>query len=111
MDAPPDEMEYCDTPRINNEWRALCNSQTMCNLPPRKLYETALKYPFKNRYPDVLPNEKSRVVLQCSDNEDGYINASHVNSADNRYISCQGPLPATFNDFWQMVWVSSMLSQ
>ena len=38
----------------------------------------------------------------------GYINANFVNMAvkDERYsfIACQGPLPTTLADFWQMVW-------
>lgn len=33
-------------------------------------------YPLKNRFPDILPYDNSRVVL--SDTADDYINASHV---------------------------------
>lgn len=35
-----------------------------------------------------------------------YINASYINVPDrgNAYICTQGPTPATFEDFWLMVW-------
>ncbi|CAG5867744.1 unnamed protein product [Menidia menidia] len=38
----------------------------------------------------------------------GYINANFINMAVKDesflYIACQGPLPTTLGDFWQMVW-------
>uniref|UniRef100_A0A4W5QC02 Protein tyrosine phosphatase non-receptor type 20 n=1 Tax=Hucho hucho TaxID=62062 RepID=A0A4W5QC02_9TELE len=59
----------------------------------------------KNCYRDILPYDKTRVLL--GDNQD-YINASYirmeVGSEEFFYISCQGPLPSTVPDFWQMVW-------
>ncbi|KAJ8014061.1 hypothetical protein DPEC_G00036340 [Dallia pectoralis] len=59
----------------------------------------------KNRYRDILPYDKTRVPL--GDALD-YINASYirmeVGSEEFIYISCQGPLPSTLADFWQMVW-------
>lgn len=61
----------------------------------------------KNRYKDILPFEHARVHLQnkpegCCD----YVNASHLATAgsNKKYIATQGPLPATFEDFWSMVW-------
>jgi protein tyrosine phosphatase len=38
--------------------------------------------------------------------EDDYINASFVQplGTNKRYISTQGPLPATFTDFWTYVY-------
>ncbi|KAH7040342.1 uncharacterized protein B0I36DRAFT_234887 [Microdochium trichocladiopsis] len=61
----------------------------------------------KNRYKDILPFEHARVHLAgrpqgaCD-----YINASHIETAksNKRYIASQGPLPATFDDFWSVVW-------
>ncbi|XP_070074372.1 tyrosine-protein phosphatase non-receptor type 9 isoform X2 [Drosophila takahashii] len=62
----------------------------------------------KNRYTDVLCYDHSRVVLA---NEDGdepsdYINANFVDGykQKNAYISTQGPLPKTSQDFWRMIW-------
>ncbi|XP_072261558.1 tyrosine-protein phosphatase non-receptor type 13 isoform X4 [Pyxicephalus adspersus] len=59
----------------------------------------------KNRYKNILPYDTTRVPLGT---EDGYINASFikmpVGSEDFTYIACQGPLPSTVPDFWQMVW-------
>ncbi|XP_041722869.2 tyrosine-protein phosphatase non-receptor type 13 [Coregonus clupeaformis] len=59
----------------------------------------------KNRYRDILPYDKTRVPV--GDNQD-YINASYIHmevgSDEFIYISCQGPLPSTVPDFWQMVW-------
>ncbi|RDA84823.1 hypothetical protein CP532_3166 [Ophiocordyceps camponoti-leonardi (nom. inval.)] len=61
----------------------------------------------KNRYKDILPFEHARVRLQ--DKTDGscdYVNASHLGTSRShkRYIASQGPLPATFEDFWSVVW-------
>ncbi|KAM5194051.1 tyrosine-protein phosphatase non-receptor type 13 isoform 2-T2 [Mantella aurantiaca] len=59
----------------------------------------------KNRYKNILPYDTTRVTLGT---EDGYINASFikipVGSEEFTYIACQGPLPSTVPDFWQMVW-------
>lgn len=58
----------------------------------------------KNRFRNVLPYDKTRVVLQNGD----YVNASHVQvkiqSTEYHYIACQGPLPQTTKDFWEMIW-------
>ncbi|XP_038647680.1 tyrosine-protein phosphatase non-receptor type 13 isoform X9 [Scyliorhinus canicula] len=59
----------------------------------------------KNRYKNILPYDGTRVPLG---EEQGYINASFINipvdKKDYTYIACQGPLPQTQADFWQMVW-------
>ncbi|CAH2301689.1 tyrosine- phosphatase non-receptor type 13 isoform X1 [Pelobates cultripes] len=59
----------------------------------------------KNRYKNILPYDATRVPLGP---EDGYINASFikmtVGNEEYVYIACQGPLPSTVSDFWQMVW-------
>jgi len=61
----------------------------------------------KNRYKDMLPFEHSRVHLKhtYSDSCD-YINASHVSPAwsNRHYIAAQAPIPATFRDFWRVIW-------
>ncbi|XP_057627393.1 tyrosine-protein phosphatase non-receptor type 13 isoform X4 [Chionomys nivalis] len=59
----------------------------------------------KNRYKNILPYDTTRVPLG---DEGGYINASFiripVGTQEFVYIACQGPLPTTVGDFWQMVW-------
>ncbi|GAB4844836.1 tyrosine protein phosphatase 1 [Ancistrocladus abbreviatus] len=65
----------------------------------------------KNRYRDVIPFDSTRVVLKsCKDyrpSARGYINASFVQTSSSAYaaqfIATQGPLPHTFEDFWEMV--------
>ncbi|XP_016988543.1 tyrosine-protein phosphatase non-receptor type 9 isoform X2 [Drosophila rhopaloa] len=62
----------------------------------------------KNRYTDVLCYDHSRVVLANEDGEEpsDYINANFVDGykQKNAYISTQGPLPKTSQDFWRMIW-------
>ncbi|KAK4239220.1 hypothetical protein C8A03DRAFT_43114 [Achaetomium macrosporum] len=61
----------------------------------------------KNRYKDILPFEHARVrLLGRPEGACDYINASHLraNRTYKRYIASQGPLPATFEDFWSVVW-------
>ncbi|XP_053559355.1 tyrosine-protein phosphatase non-receptor type 13 isoform X2 [Bombina bombina] len=71
----------------------------------------------KNRYKNILPYDGTRVPIGTSE---GYINASFikipVGNEEFVYIACQGPLPSTVADFWQMVWeqnssVISMMTQ
>lgn len=61
----------------------------------------------KNRYNNIWPYEHSRVKLEgLHEDACDYVNASHVKSAwsSKRYIATQGPIPATFADFWNVVW-------
>ncbi|XP_005161523.1 tyrosine-protein phosphatase non-receptor type 13 isoform X5 [Danio rerio] len=59
----------------------------------------------KNRYKNIVPFDTTRVLLG---NDGGYINANFIKMAVKdesfMYIACQGPLPTTLGDFWQMVW-------
>lgn len=52
-----------------------------------------------------MTDDTTRVPLGV---EGGYINASFirmpVGNEEFVYIACQGPLPTTVADFWQMVW-------
>ncbi|XP_073144437.1 protein-tyrosine-phosphatase PTP1-like [Henckelia pumila] len=63
----------------------------------------------KNRYSDVLPFDGNRVILkQCKDyrpSARGYINASFVKTSESvsEFIATQGPLPHTYEDFWEMI--------
>nr|XP_046232099.1 tyrosine-protein phosphatase non-receptor type 13 isoform X2 [Scatophagus argus] len=58
----------------------------------------------KNRYKNVVPFDTTRVVLG---KDGGYINANFIKMSvkdeNYMYIACQGPLPTTLCDFWQMV--------
>ncbi|XP_028396908.1 tyrosine-protein phosphatase non-receptor type 13-like [Dendronephthya gigantea] len=61
----------------------------------------------KNRYRNVLPYEKTRVIL-TGDEQTDYINANYINITVDEdtfhYIATQGPVPITTGDFWRMVW-------
>ncbi|XP_046885181.1 receptor-type tyrosine-protein phosphatase epsilon-like [Hypomesus transpacificus] len=62
----------------------------------------------KNRYPNILPYDHSRVVLAQIDGHLGsdYINASYIDGFKerNKFIAAQGPKHDTVADFWRMVW-------
>ncbi|XP_034230470.1 tyrosine-protein phosphatase non-receptor type 23 isoform X2 [Thrips palmi] len=70
----------------------------------RRSISVARCYPMKNRFPDILPYDCSRVELPST--KDDYINASHLKDltpSTPSFILTQLPLPSTFNDFWIMV--------
>ncbi|KHJ44665.1 Protein-tyrosine phosphatase [Trichuris suis] len=61
-------------------------------------------YSFKNRVPELLPYDDSRVVLQTA--KDDYINASFVkNICENgpNFVITQAPTPQSIEDFWLMI--------
>ncbi|XP_074662602.1 tyrosine-protein phosphatase non-receptor type 23-like [Tubulanus polymorphus] len=61
-------------------------------------------YTMKNRQPDIVPYDDSRVILTTQ--KDDYINASYIDSlaaSCPKFIATQSPLPVTYVDFWLMV--------
>ncbi|XP_012158439.1 phosphatidylinositol phosphatase PTPRQ isoform X3 [Ceratitis capitata] len=59
----------------------------------------------KNRYTDILPYDKNRVLLDIDDEGSDYINASFIDGykIKKEYIATQGPKSETTVDFWRMV--------
>lgn len=92
--------------RLEQEWVALCGYEAE---PCATTVAFKTENKKKNRYPDKLPYDHNRVILNAllNKNSSDYINASTVTDHDPRnpsYIVTQGPLSQTVADFWQMVW-------
>ncbi|XP_060724607.1 receptor-type tyrosine-protein phosphatase-like N isoform X1 [Tachysurus vachellii] len=92
--------------RLMKEWEALCSYQAEPSTVSVAQNESNIK---KNRCPDAVPYDHSRVKLKAEVNPSraDYINASTIIEHDPRmpaYIATQGPLSHTISDFWQMVW-------
>ncbi|XP_062415949.1 receptor-type tyrosine-protein phosphatase H-like isoform X3 [Pungitius pungitius] len=62
----------------------------------------------RNRFNNILPYDWCRVRLTTLNHSGAsdYINACYMPGykSDRDYIATQGPLPATVNDFWRMIW-------
>ncbi|ROJ66285.1 Receptor-type tyrosine-protein phosphatase-like N [Anabarilius grahami] len=80
--------------RLQKEWEALCSYQAEPSSVSIAQYESNME---KNRYPDFVPYDHSRVKLKAEIDHDPRLPA---------YIATQGPLSHTIADFWQMVWES-----
>jgi len=92
--------------RLEQEWVGLCAYEAE---PSATSIAFKVENKKKNRYPDKLPFDHNRVLLNPLTNgsNSDYINASTVTDHDPRnpaYIVTQGPLAHTAADFWQMVW-------
>ncbi|XP_028846746.1 protein tyrosine phosphatase receptor type Na isoform X1 [Denticeps clupeoides] len=92
--------------RLQKEWEALCSYQAEPSSVSVARGDGNVE---KNRYPDFVPYDHSRVKMKAENNpsREDYINASTIIDHDPRmpaYIATQGPLPHTISDFWQMVW-------
>ncbi|KAG8240360.1 hypothetical protein J437_LFUL002501 [Ladona fulva] len=92
--------------RLEQEWVALCAYEAEPCATTVAMKQDNLK---KNRYPDIIPYDHSRVILNelANASSSDYINASTITDHDPRnpaYIATQGPLSHTAADFWQMVW-------
>lgn len=92
--------------RLEQEWVALCAYVAEpCEMSKAQQNDNK----DKNRYPEIVPYDHARVVLNELSNINGsdYINASSITDHDPRnpaYIATQGPLPHTAPDFWQLIW-------
>ncbi|TSK62561.1 Receptor-type tyrosine-protein phosphatase-like N [Bagarius yarrelli] len=92
--------------RLLKEWEALCSYQAELSTVSVAQNDSNIR---KNRCPDAVPYDHSRVKLKAEVNPSraDYINASTIIEHDPRmpaYIATQGPLSHTISDFWQMVW-------
>jgi protein tyrosine phosphatase len=78
----------------------------------------------KNRYKTIVPLDTQRVILHMGQETEpdstymnteagsDYINASYLDGYHRRdaFITTQGPLTETVNDFWKMIWQMKSLS-
>lgn len=94
---------------LEREWEELTHNETRMRLRENITVARKPENIPKNRYKNILPYDSYRVKLDR--NSSDYINASRVSHFDEEigkqkgksYISTQGPLPNTVEDFWFMV--------
>ncbi|XP_050516886.1 tyrosine-protein phosphatase non-receptor type 23 [Diabrotica virgifera virgifera] len=87
---------------LDIKWKEIQDQQD-CE-PQKKIISVARCYPMKNRFPDILPYDFSRVEL-C-DSKDDYINASYIKDISPyapSFIVTQVPLSSTVGDMWTMI--------
>uniref|UniRef100_A0A1B6CFF6 protein-tyrosine-phosphatase n=1 Tax=Clastoptera arizonana TaxID=38151 RepID=A0A1B6CFF6_9HEMI len=87
---------------LDIKWKELLDIQEKDS--QNRSISVARCYPVKNRYPDILPYDSSRVELPST--KDDYINASYIKNivpSFPDYIVTQLPLQSTYGDFWTMV--------
>ncbi|XP_071112236.1 tyrosine-protein phosphatase non-receptor type 23-like [Haliotis cracherodii] len=89
--------------KLDSIWKELSDHQEQ----EGKKHSIAIArcYPMKNRDPDIMPYDDTRVMLSTL--KDDYINASWLNDLTPscpKFIATQAPIPVTVNDFWVMVY-------
>ncbi|CAL8111900.1 unnamed protein product [Orchesella dallaii] len=91
------------TLRLDLKWKELLDIQNATSV--KRSISVARCYPMKNRFPDIMPYDQTRVPIPNT--KDDYINASFINDTSTAaypLIATQAPLPATMADFWHMIW-------
>ncbi|KAL8610178.1 hypothetical protein ACOMHN_005952 [Nucella lapillus] len=89
--------------RLDTVWKSVIDSQD--HDVKKQSIAIARCYPMKNRDPDIMPYDETRVVLQTT--KDDYINASWINDlapSCPKFVATQAPLTVTMTDFWAMVY-------
>lgn len=85
----------------------VCTPSALCPACDTIDYELpkGIENGYKNRYKNIWPYEHSRVKVETQLDDD-YINANYISYedlSDLSYIATQNPLPATFEDFWNLI--------
>ncbi|CAG9825233.1 unnamed protein product [Phaedon cochleariae] len=87
---------------LDVKWKEIQDKQE-CDAQ-RRIISVARCYPMKNRFPDILPYDYSRIELHGT--KDDYINASIIKDISlyaPAFIVTQAPLSSTIGDFWTMI--------
>ncbi|KJR84452.1 protein-tyrosine phosphatase [Sporothrix schenckii 1099-18] len=101
------DIEVAEQARMKDAYGVIQQSMNGANRCAPQVQISGVEKGVKNRYKDILPFDHSRVRLQGrAAGECDYVNASHLRASrsNKRYIATQAPLPATFSDFWSMIW-------
>ncbi|CAO4375824.1 unnamed protein product [Caenorhabditis nigoni] len=80
-------------------------------MPPLKglVAETMKRHDDKCRYSDILCIDKTRVILKDRPKETDFIHANWMTMPDKfKYISAQGPMDETTEDFWHMIFTEKV---
>jgi tyrosine-protein phosphatase 2/3 len=88
------------------EKRRLESTLTGDGMQGRFSISAAMERGEKNRYPNIWPFEWNRVKIPQAIEGQDYFNGSYVQTGQGkrRYIVTQAPVPATFEDFWKVIW-------